>query len=152
MTVVEEIHTADEAASQYPAFRHDSLTLTFEDRRRGHGKRKSDSGTEFAISLPNGTILKGGDCIVLVAEKTVVTVKEAVEAVYVIRPKTPQEWAYYAYHVGNRHQQVMIGESELIFPQNPAVRSLLEQLRVDFQTDTRPFTAALANVGHSDSR
>ena len=93
--------------------------------------------------------MKGGDCLVLEAEQTLVTIKEATEAVYIVRPKTSQEWAYYAYHVGNRHQQVMIGESELIFLQNPAVRSLLEQLHVHFEMDQRPFTAALANIGHS---
>ena len=121
--------------------------MTWDDRRQGHGKRKSDAGLEFAISLPSGLVLKGGDCLVLDAEKTVVEVREASEPVYLIRPKTPQEWAFYAYHVGNRHQSVMIGESELIFLQNPAVRSLLEQLHVSFTTGERPFTAAL--VGHS---
>jgi urease accessory protein len=145
MTVVEEI----QSAASFPGYRADTLTLTFEDRRQGHGRRRSDGGVEFAISLPTGTVLKGGDCLVLEPEQTIVTIKEAPEAVYVVHPKTPRDWAYYAYHVGNRHQQVMIGETELIFPQNPAVRSLLEQLRVDFHTDVRPFTAALANVGHS---
>ncbi len=42
----------------------------------------------------------------------------------------------------------MIGETELIFLQSPAVRSLLEQLHARFETGTRPFTAALVNVGH----
>ena len=50
--------------------------------------------------------------------------------------------------VFNRHQSVMIGKSELIFLQNPAIRSLLNQLHVDYTTDARPFTAALANIGH----
>jgi urease accessory protein len=148
MTVAEQILSQAEAFSQHVNYKHDTLTLTFEDRRRGHGRRRSDGGVEFAISLPAGTILKGGDCVVLEAEQTIVEVKEAPEAVYIVRPGTPQQWAFYAYHVGNRHQQVMIGESELIFLQNPAVRSVLEQLHVHFETDTRPFTAALATVGH----
>jgi urease accessory protein UreE len=84
--------------------------------------------------------------MVLGPERTVVTVREALEPVYIVKPRTSWEWAYYAYHVGNRHQQVMIGESELIFLQNPAVRSLLEQLHVHFHADQRPFTGALANV------
>jgi len=147
MTIVEHVYSA--IASEYADYRRHTLTLTWEERRQGHGKRRTDSGVDFAISLPAGTILKAGDCMVLEPERTIVCVAEAVEPVYVIRPKTPQEWAYYAYHVGNRHQQVMIGETELIFLQNPAVRSLLEQLHVEFATDRRPFTAALANVGHS---
>jgi urease accessory protein len=147
MTVVEQLErpgTADRAG-----YRADTLTLTWEERRQGHGKRRSDSGVEFAISLPNGTILKNGDTMVLDKEKTLVTVREAVEPVYVVRPGTTYEWAFYAYHVGNRHQQLMIGESELVFPRNAAVRSLLDQLEVEFTTDERRFTAALANIGHS---
>ena len=149
MTIVEEVQSAAEAGAASVGYRHDTLTLTFEERRRGHGKRRSDGGMEFAISLPTGTVLKRGDCLLLAQEQTIVEVREAPEAVYVVQPKTPQEWAYFAYHVGNRHQQVMIGETELIFLQNPAVRSLLEQLQIRYQTDMRPFTAALANVGRS---
>src|SRR6188508_3617970 len=96
MTVVETIQSAGETGASHSGYRRDTLTLTFEDRRQGHGKRRSDGGVEFAISLPTGTVLKGGDCLVLAPEKIVVTVQEAPEAVYVVRPKTPQEWAYYA--------------------------------------------------------
>jgi urease accessory protein len=149
MTVVENVHSAAEIGPEYETYRRDTLTLTWEERRQGHGKRRSDAGIEFAVSIPGGTTLKGGDHLVLGPEQTIIKVQEAPEAVYIIRPKTPQEWAYYAYHVGNRHQQVMIGNTELIFLQNPAVRSLLEQLHVHYETGTRPFTAALAHVGHT---
>jgi urease accessory protein UreE len=149
MTVVEEITPAARIGSQYENYQRDTLTLKWEDRRQGHGRRRSDKGLEFAISLPGGTILKTGDNMILEAERTILTVKEASEAVYIVRPSTPQDWAYYAYHVGNRHQEVMIGKTELVFLQNPAVRSLLEQLHVHFETAERPFTAALVNSGHS---
>jgi urease accessory protein len=148
MTIVEHI-TSPASADKLHAYKQETLTLTWEDRRQGHGRRRSDTGQEFAISLPGGTVLKGGDCLVLDVEQIVVKVREAPEPVYVISPKTPQEWAYYAYQIGNRHQSVMIGESELIFPQTPAVRSLLDQLHVQYRSDTRPFTAALAQIGHS---
>jgi len=148
MTVVEQIVQATDIGSRYDGYRRETLTLTWEERRQGHGRRRSDAGLEFAISLPDGTVLKGGDCMILESERTIVRIQEAPEPVYVVRPKTPQDWAYYAYHVGNRHQQVMIGDTELIFLQNPAVRSLLEQLHAHFETGERPFTAALVNVGH----
>jgi urease accessory protein UreE len=146
MTIVEQIHSAASLGSEHSGYRRDTITLAWEERRQGHGKRRSDAGLEFAVSLPGGAVLKESDCLVLGPEQTIVMVHEAPEAVYIVRPKAPQEWAYYAYQVGNRHQQVMIGETELIFLQNPAVRSLLEQLHVHFETDERPFTAALANV------
>ena len=149
MTVVENTISFTDLTTEQRDFRRDTITLTWEERRQGHGKRKSDSGTEFAISLPSGSILKEGDCLMMSAERTVIIVQEAKERVYVIQPKTPQQWAYYAYHVGNRHQPVMIGESELIFPETPAVRSLLEQLHAHYTTDARAFNAAI--VGHSHS-
>jgi urease accessory protein UreE len=150
MTIVEQItsHHLRELP-QYDGYRKETITLAWEDRRQGHGRRRSDAGTEFAISLPSGTVLKAGDCLVLEAERVVVAVREAPEPVYVISPKTPQEWAYFAYQIGNRHQSLMIGQTELIFPQTAAVRSLLDQLRVQYTVDTRPFTAALAHSGHS---
>jgi urease accessory protein UreE len=146
MTVVEQLVQQSDLAPRFDRYRHDTLTLKWEERRQGHGKRRTDGGVEFAISLPNGTILKAGDCMILEAEQMIVRIREASEPVYIVTPTTPQDWAYYAYHAGNRHQQVMIGERELIFLQNPAVRSLLEQLHVPFETGERPFTGALANV------
>jgi urease accessory protein UreE len=148
MTVVESVYSSAQIDRRYDVYHKDTLTMSWEDRRRGHGRRRSDAGIEFAISLPSGTILKRGHYLVLENEKTVVAIEEAMEPVYIVRPKTSPEWAYYAYHAGNRHQQVMIGETELIFPQNPAVRSLLEQMQVQFETDRRPFTATLS-TGHT---
>jgi len=149
MTIVEKVRPLSALGSEYSDYKRERITLTWDERREGHGRRSSDSGVEFAISLPAATILKTGDCFILDRERMIVVVEEAVQPVYVIRPKTPQEWAYYAYQVGNRHQSVMIGESELICLQNPAVRSLLDQLHVHYSIDARPFTAALANIGHS---
>src|SRR6266496_1440305 len=149
MIVVEQIVPISALDRRRSNYRRDSITLTWEDRRQGHGRRTSDSSIEFGISLPGGTVLKEGDCLILDAAETVVVVREALEPVYIIRPKTPQEWAYYAYQVGNRHQSIMIGDTELVCLQNPAVRSLLEQLHVSYTKDTRPFTAALANIGHT---
>jgi urease accessory protein len=148
MTVVEQIVQTHAVDPQYNGYRRDTLTLKWDERRQGHGRRRSDTGVEFAISLPGGTILKEGDNLILEQEKTIVRIREASEPVYIVRPRTPQEWAYYSYHVGNRHQEVMIGDTELIFLQNPAVRSLLEQLHVHYETGQREFTAALVNMGH----
>ena len=148
MTVVEKTINASDIGSEFRGYSQDTLTLKWEERRQGHGRRRSDGGLEFAISLPAGTVLKAGDCMILEPERTIVRINEAPEPVYIIRPKTPQDWAYLAYHVGNRHQEVMIGETELVLLQTPAVRSLLEQLHAHFETGARPFTAALVNVGH----
>src|SRR3954468_3523203 len=99
MTVVEKIHSATEIGGAYENYGRDTLTLTWEERRQGHGKRRSDGGIVFAISLPDGAILKSGDCFILEEERTIVKVREALEPVYIIRPDSPRQWAFYAYHV-----------------------------------------------------
>ncbi len=151
MTIVEQVLPIVELGSEYSTYMRDTITLAWDDRRQGHGRRTSDSGIEFAISLHAGTVLKNGDCFVLDPERAIIAGQEAVQPVYVIRPRTSQEWAYYAYHVGNRHQSVMIGESELIFLQNPAVRSLLDQLHVHYTVDARPLSGCILCSGGSMS-
>jgi urease accessory protein UreE len=42
----------------------------------------------------------------------------------------------------------MITDQELVCLQDPAVRSLFEQLQVDYTEDTRPFTPATVASGH----
>lgn len=148
MTIVENVADEVSVATSPQPYQRDTITLTWEERRQGHGRRKTDSGRDFAISLPPATVLKQGDVLVLDEERILVFVVEAHEPVYIVRPGTPQEWAYYAYHVGNRHQAIMIDREELILPRCPAVKSLLEQLNAKYATGERPFTAALVNVGH----
>lgn len=149
MVVVETLHTADQVAEHYAHFDQDQLTLDWEKRCQGHGKRTSDKGIAFAISLPHGTVLRQGDFLVLEAIKTVVEVKEANEQVYRIEPQSARDGAYYAYQIGNRHQPLMIEETELICLQNAATTSILNQLKVDYLPENRPFNSARVMTGHT---
>ena len=149
MTIVERVWPISGICFQFPNYPCDTVTLTWEERRQGHGKRKSDGGIQFAISLQNGVILKAGDCFLLEPEETIVKVCEALEPVYVVRPESTRDWAFYSYHVGNRHLAIMIGDKELVLLQTPASRSLLEQLHTSYTADARPFSGTLVNPGHS---
>ena len=79
MTVVEQLHSAAEVVPGMPAISGIPSRFTWEERRQGHGRRRSDRGMEFAISFPNGTILKDGNYLVLEPEKTIVAIGEAPE-------------------------------------------------------------------------
>ena len=148
MTVVEHVVREDALQGEPADYRLTTITLPLEDRQKTHARRRSDDGLEFAISLEPGLTLADGDCLLLEEERVVVVVREAAEAVYVVRPRSEQEWAYYAYQVGNRHQKLMITDQELVCLQGPAVRSLFEQLHVDYTEDTRAFTPATVASGH----
>ena len=148
MTVVEYVVREDALQGDLVNYRRTTITLSLEDRQKTHGRRRSDDGLEFAISLEPGLTLTNGDCLVLEEERVVVVIREAAEAVYVVRPRSEHEWARCAYQVGNRHQKLMISDQELVCLQDPAVRSLFDQLRVEYEEDTRPFTPVTVTSGH----
>ena len=148
LTVVERVHRDADLTAQQQTFRHDTLTLGWEDRSHAHGRRRTDAGVEFGTSLPRGTMLADGDRLVLDDEGLVVTVVEREERVFVISPRSPQEWALYAYHIGNRHQPVMITNESLVCPDAPGVEQLLQHHRIPYVRAMRPFTPAAAMSGH----
>ena len=113
-----------------------------------HGRRQTDGGVEFGTALPRGTVLRAGDCFVLESERLVVTVIERPEPVFVIEPRSATEWALFAYHIGNRHQPVMITERSLVCPDVPGVEPLLQQHRMPYVRATLPFTPATTVAAH----
>src|SRR5262249_1659133 len=148
--VVEQIHREDALPLTARGYARDTLTLGWDDRLRVRGHRRSDGGVAFGLSLPRGTILRGGDCLVLDEAKAVVAVVERPEPVFVIEPRTPQEWGLYAYHIGNRHQALMITETSIVCPDVAGVEELLEQQRIPCVRTTRSFTPATSVANHHD--
>ncbi|MDE3155460.1 MAG: urease accessory protein UreE [Acidobacteriota bacterium] len=148
MVIVDRVYRDEEPPGAARTSAEDTLTLGWEERQKGHARRRTDQGVEFALSLPAGVTLQEGDRLVLEPLQRVVRVREAEEDVFVITPKTPQEWAWQAYHIGNRHQPLMIADDALICPCVPGVEQLLEQLRIPYVAARRRFTPAIARVGH----
>jgi urease accessory protein len=148
MTVVESVYRSAELPHAAHAYTRDTVTLGWEDRTHVHGRRRTDGGVEFGTSLPRGTVLRAGDCLVLDADRLVVSVVERDEPVFVIEPRSPSEWGLFAYHIGNRHQPLMITERALVCPEVPGVEQLLQQHRMPYVRATRPFTPAATVAGH----
>jgi urease accessory protein len=144
MIIVEHIVREADLPTACRDFDRDTITLGWEDRARVHGRRRSDGGAEFATALPRGTVLRAGDCFVLDHPRLVVVVVERPEAVFVIAPGSAPEWALFAYHIGNRHQPVMVTDRGLVCPDAPGVELLLQQHRMPYTRATLPFTPAAA--------
>ena len=150
MIIVDQLDHEDTLPAAARGYARDTMTLGWDDRLRVHGRRRSDGGVAFGLSLPRGTILRGGDCLVLDELKTVVVVVERPEPVFLIEPRTPQEWGLYAYHIGNRHQPLMISETGIVCPDVAGVEQLLEQQHIPFARTTLPFTPAISEAHHHD--
>jgi urease accessory protein len=146
--IAERVFHIDELSRDARAFANDTITLGWEDRTHVHGRRKTDRGVEFGTSLPRGTVLRAGDCFVLDEPRLVVTIVERAEPVFVIDPETPQEWALFAHQIGNRHQPIMILDDSIVCPDVPGMEQLLQQHRMPYRRDMRPFTPDVATTGH----
>ena len=148
MTIVERVFRTADLPASTAAYARDRIVLGWEERMHAHGRRSSERGVPFGLSLPRGTVLRAGDCLLLDDEQVVVVVEERADPVFVIEPASPQEWALFAYQIGNRHQPLMITDRSLVCPDVPGVEQLLQQHRMPFTRGTLPFTPATASSGH----
>ena len=148
MILIERIHREDALPATTSGYARDTMTLGWEDRMHVRGRRQSDGGLAFGLSLPRGTMLRGGDCLVVDEAKTVVVIMERPEPMFLIEPRTPQEWGLFAYHIGNRHQPLMITETGLLCPDEAGVEQLLQQQSIPFTHTMRPFTPVTSGDSH----
>ena len=148
MTVVERTYREPEVPEGARDYTRDTITLGWEDRTYVHGRRRTDGGVEFGTSLPRGTVLHAGDCLVLDRDRLVVSVIERAEPVFVVEPRSAPEWALFAYHIGNRHQPVMITDRSLVCPDVPGVEQLLQQHKMPYVRANLPFTPAATVATH----
>ena len=149
MTVIQRVYREPDVPEEARAYARDTITLGWEDRTHVHGRRRTDAGVEFGAALPRGTVLRAGDWLALDGERLLVSVVERAEPVFVIEPRSAPEWALFAYHIGNRHQPLMITDAALVCPDAPGVELLLQQHHMPFTRATRPFTPAATVGGHS---
>ena len=57
--------------------------------------------------------------------------------VFVIEPRTPAEWALFAYHIGNSHQPMMVTDEAIVCADLPGMEQVLEYHRIPF-TERHP--------------
>jgi urease accessory protein len=148
MTVTDRMYTDSDLPDHVRAYDRDTVTLGWEQRTHVHGRRMTDGGVEFGTSLPRGTVLRAGDLFVLDEARLIVTVVERTDAVFVITPRSDAEWGLFAYHIGNRHQPLMITDAALVCPDIPGVEQLLTQHRIPFTRAMLPFTPMATVAGH----
>jgi urease accessory protein len=148
MIVVERVSRESELPDNTREYARDTVTLGWEDRTHVHGRRRTAGGVEFGTSLPRGTVLRGGDCFIVDQSRLVIAIVERPEPVFVIEPRSAPEWALFAYHIGNRHQPIMITERSLVCPDVPGVEPLLQQHQMPYVRAMMPFTPAATVAGH----
>ncbi len=114
----------------------DRLTLDFAARCRSRQRVRLASGREAGLNLPRGTVLRGGD--VLAGGGLVVRVEAAAETVSLARGPA-RELARAAYHLGNRHVAVEVGDGWLAWGHDHVLDAMVGGLGLAVTTAARPF-------------
>jgi urease accessory protein len=140
LPVVREVSRETSLPGGARDYRRDTTTLGWEDRLRGRARRRSDAGLEFGTALPRGTVLRAGDCLVVVEARAIVVVVEREEPVFIVSPSSPHEWGLFAYHIGNSHQPMMLSAEGIVCPDVPGMEQLLQLHGVTFSRAMRAFT------------
>lgn len=133
-----DLLSLDERLAEAPGDNAPTLTLDFDTRCRGRFRAALDDGREVAVTLPRGGVLRGGDGLrgpTLAAVRLVA----APEAVSTVHHRDARQLARAAYHLGNRHVPLELGEGWLRYRADHVLDGLCRGLGLTPQHEEAPF-------------
>lgn len=111
------------------------LKLPFDSRQKSRLKTKLMSGEDVGLILPRGEILRGGD-LVTASDGRVIEIVAEPEKVLHIETK---DLAKVAYHLGNRHVPVQVGEGFLRIMEDHVLEEMVQKLGAKVSHVEAPF-------------
>lgn len=125
------------------------LVLPFELRQKSRLRTQLVSKEEVGIFLERGTILRDGDFLEA-DDGRVVKVVAAPEAVIRIQCKTAEALTRVAYHLGNRHVPLQIGDGWLRLSADHVLKQMVVGLGAEVSEETEPFEPEAGAYGGAD--
>jgi urease accessory protein len=120
------------------------VVLSFEQRQKSRLHAKLESGEEVALVLPRGNVLRGGD-VVKTTDGREVEIVAAPEKLLHIESSS---LARIAYHLGNRHVFVQVGDSFLRIAEDHVLEDMLRRLGARVSHVEAPFEPEAGAYGH----
>jgi urease accessory protein len=148
MLHLSEIIPRPEAARPVAA----TVTLTLDERRKSRLRVALDDGREAAILLPRGSALHDGDRLRDADTGQIVAVRAAAESLSLARTNDPHLLLRGAYHLGNRHVPVELGDGWLAYEHDHVLDDMVRGLGLVVERRTGPFEpegGAFRHEGHS---
>ncbi len=144
------------ARSAYTIEAKGHLNLPFDQRQKTRLRTMLVSGEEVALVLPRGEVLRGGD-LVVASDGRVIEVIAQPEQVLHITCASTEDLTRAAYHLGNRHVPVQVGEGFLRIAADHVLVDMLKGLGASTQSMLAPFepeAGAYAGAGdhHHDEQ
>lgn len=126
-----------------------TLELPFDARQKTRLRTALASGEEVGLMLPRGEVLRGGDLLVA-SDGRVIEVVARPEAVLHVTCDTPEDLLRAAYHLGNRHVAVEVGEGYLRLAADHVLEGMLAGLGAKVESLQAPFEpeAGAYEAGH----
>lgn len=122
-----------------PAVQADAdMVLAFEQRQKSRLRAKLESGEEVAVMLPRGTVMRHGD-LLRADDGRAVRVVAKPERVLQVECSSANELTRAAYHLGNRHVPLQIGDGWLRIADDHVLRRMLEGLGARLGMVVAPF-------------
>jgi urease accessory protein len=126
------------------------VSLPFEKRTRSRLRVRLVSGREAILMLDRGLVLRDGDVLVSDTGEHV-RVESAPEVVSVARGETARDVARAAYHLGNRHTAVEVGDGFVAYLHDHVLDDMVRRLGLLVRDEKRKFEpegGAYDNHGH----
>lgn len=126
------------------------LVLPFEQRQKSRLLATLSSGEEAALFMPRGTILRGGEWL-KAKDGRIVQVVAAIERVMQVKCKDANSLARAAYHLGNRHVPLQVGDGWLRLEADHVLKDMLIGLGAQVEEIEAPFepeSGAYSSDGH----
>lgn len=114
-----------------------TLTLPFEARQKSRLRARLDDGREVGLFLPRGKVLRDGQHL-RADDGTVIVVRAAPERVSTVRAEG-RALVRAAYHLGNRHLVLQIGDGFLRYRHDHVLDEMVEGLGLEVQVEEAPF-------------
>lgn len=103
------------------------IELDYDRRRKSRQRVTTTRGRELSLSLPRGTELWNGACL-RVEDGSTVAVCAICEALSRTDCESPLDLVRVAYHLGNRHVALQIGETFVAYQRDSVLDRMVEGL------------------------
>jgi urease accessory protein len=123
---------------QTPASPDARLVLPYDLRSRSRFRAQLVSGEQVGVILERGQVLRGGE-LLLADDGRVIEVAAAPETVSSVQSADLQSLARAAYHLGNRHVTLQIGNGWLRYRHDHVLDEMLQGLGLQVRVEQAPF-------------
>ncbi len=122
------------------------LVLPFDLRNKSR-LRTTLSGEDVGLFLERGTVLRGGD-LLLADDGRVIEVVAAPETVSTVRSASGGNLARAAYHLGNRHVALQVGDAWLRYQHDHVLDEMVRGLGFSITVEEAQFEPEAGAYGH----